>query len=365
MRPIPSPLLHRDPLASFARTLMLLVMLCVSGLAGAQLPSTPEEALAREGRPYLVVGLDEDSRLFRTVDDVAFEAWVHIKDVTFGQRWPGTVHVVWCKTEAEFYLQTHNAPEHFAAAASPERRLIWINPSKWRAGDRSSNLATMKHEMAHILLHTFSGGGELPRWAEEGLAMHIAQQWSLVDSAALAEARFFGTLPRLEQLEHSFPRDSSVDMAYAMGYFAVEVLARSYGDEPGKVDRLLASLASPKTGQRVREDLWDPDRREGLQLGVYHTLGSYGASAAIVFTTGTLFWGIVAALVVLAFLKKKARAKHLARMEEEEESWARSLTEADIQDIYGDREGRFDEPGNEIQPAGKSARKNPWPDAEN
>jgi hypothetical protein len=365
MRPSPPSMLHPDSLARFVRLIMLLMILFMGGIVHAQLPKTPEEASAREGRPYLVVGLDEDSRLFRAVDDVAFDAWIHIKDVTFGQRWPGTVHIVWCKTEAEFFQNTGNAPEHFAAAASPERRLIWINPSKWRATDRASNLTTMKHEMAHILLHTFSGGGELPRWAEEGLAMHIAQQWSPVDSAALAEARFFGTLPSLEQLEHKFPGDSSVDMAYAMGYFAVEVIARSYGDEPGKVDRLLASLASERTGERVRADLWDPERREGLQLGVYHTLGSYGASAVIVFTTGTLFWGIVAALVVVAFLKKKRTAHHLARMEEEEESWARSLTEADIQDIYGDREGRFDEPENQITPVGPAPRKNPWPDAEN
>lgn len=358
-------MLPNDSLSRILRMILLLAALLMGGVLHAQSTTTPEEIAAREGRPYLVLGIEEDTRLFRAVDDIAFESWIHLKDVTFGQRWPGTVHIVWCATEAEFFQHTNNAPEHFAAAASPERRIIWINPSKWRAASRDANLATMKHEMAHILLHTFPGGHGLPRWAEEGIVMHLANQWSPVDSAALAEARFFGTLPRLESIEHQFPGDSSVDMAYAMGYFAVEVIARSYGDEPGKVDRLVASLASEKLGPRVREDLWDETRREGLQLGVYHTLGSYGASAVIVFTTGTLFWGIVAILVVVAFLKKKRRAHHIARLEEEEESWARSLTEADIQDIYGDREDRFAEPENQITPVGPAPRKNPWPDAEN
>ncbi len=314
-------------------------------------------------RPFVVLGLDESERLRDSVDDTTFAAWSQLQDEVGGLRWPGTVHVVWCGESRDFQARAGGASgEHFAAAASPARRTIWINGAKWRAGPELENRRVMAHEMAHVLLHTLAGGGDLPKWAEEGIAMHLAGQWSPVDTVRLAQERAFGRLPRLEDLEHAFPNNSRVDMAYAVSYFAVEVLARSVGDEPGRASRLVAMLSSPSLGPRIASDLWDPQRRDGLELGAYHTIGSISTSALIVFTSGTLFWGFVAVLLLLAYMKKQRRAEARARAEQEEEAWARSLTDEDIQDIYGDREGRWEGEGE--SPAAGARRRNPWPEAE-
>ncbi len=338
---------------------ILLFLVILFGMPGP----LPAQALPPVERPFVVLGIDQGTRLHESVDDTSFDAWAQLQEEVGGLRWPGTVHVVWCEDPRDFEARAGARGEHFAAAASPKRRTIWINGPKWRSSAELENRRVMTHEMAHVLMHTLPGGADLPQWAEEGIAMHLAGQWSPVDTARLAQERLMGRLPTLRELEHGFPNNSRVDMAYAVSYFAVELLARSVGDEPGSAYRLVALLSSPASGPRIASDLWDPQRRDGLELGAYHTIGSISTSALIVFTSGTLFWGFIAILLFLAYLKKQRRAEARAKAEEEEEAWAQSLTQADIQDIYGDREDRWDS-GDEPSPTA-TGRKNPWPDAEN
>lgn len=349
------PLSAPHPLRWAIALLLILGSLLPSGAAAQDLP--PVE------RPIVVLGIERGDRLHQSVDDTSFAAWAQLQEEAGGLRWPGTVHVVWCEDPRDFEAHAGARPEHFAAAASAKRRTIWINGPQWRSSPELENRRVMTHEMAHVLLGSLPGGADLPQWAEEGIAMHLAGQWSPVDTVRLAQERAFGRLPTLRELEHGFPNNSRVDMAYAVSYFAVEVLARSLGDEPGKASRLVAMLSSPGLGPRIASDLWDPQRRDGLELGAYHTIGSISTSALIVFTSGTLFWGFIAVLLFLAYLKKQRRAEARAKAEEEEEAWAQSLTQADIQDIYGDREDRWDSTDGDAEPA--AGRRNPWPDAEN
>lgn len=51
---------------------------------------------------------------------------------------------------------------------------------------------------------------------------------------------------------------------------------------------------------------------------------------------------VAAFLVIWAFFKVRARNAAQVREDEADEPWAASLTDADVQDIYGDREDRWD-----------------------
>ena len=75
---------------------------------------------------------------------------------------------------------------------------------------------------------------------------------------------------------------------------------------------------------------------------------------------GWLLWPVIAILVVVAWLKIRARRVEQSRAEDDDEPWAKSLTDEDVQDIYGDREERWE---SENRPTGLQ-RQQPWPKEE-
>lgn len=342
------------------RSLLLLILLYLGGATPLLAQNAPE---AEPARPYRVAGLERDDRRYDALVTTAHRAWRQLEEASGGKSWTGYALVVWCDSERDFLARTGKRPEHIIAAASPSQMTVWINPSAWNRASYQDRLQTLTHEFGHLLLGQLPGGRGLPLWANEGLVMHLAGQWNTLDAVRMAEARFFGKLPRLEQLEDSFPDTGQVDLAYAMSWFAVDSVARHYGDKPGHVERLCAVLADPLRGPRLAEELRDPLRRDGVELSVYHQLGDSATSTAIVFFSGSVFWLVVVALVFAAWWRKRRRAEEIRRREEEEEGWAASLTEADIQDIYGDREDRWESHDDDRTRTAPS-RKNPWPAAE-
>lgn len=301
-------------------------------------------ARGAEERPdFQIVGLDDRPNLKNSLRAAALESRRVIRENTTVE-WPGTVLIVWA-SEDLFRNKTGFHPENSAAAASPSEMTIWINEPAWT---RSSNLdrqQTMTHELGHILLGSLPGGRELPLWANEGIVMHLAGQWSYEEHMKLLSAHLFGQLPRLHDLETSFPRDGeSQTLAYRMSYSAISVVASDYGDPPGRVGRLLRRLEQPEYGAYLARELWDPYRVEGWQLATERALGSKVSTGVIVLTgTGSIFL-LISVLFVVAYATVRARRANRARAyEEEREPWEESLTEEDVQDIYGDREERWKE----------------------
>lgn len=255
--------------------------------------------------------------------------------------WDGTALLVWC-TEQEFMEHTGFRPEHIFAAASPSRMTIWVNESAWSRSSPKDRQQTLAHEIGHLLLGAFPGGLELPLWANEGIVMHLAGQWTFDDHARLLWAHLFGRLPSLGDLEDQFPRESATQaLAYRMSYAAVASMAHSHGDEPGEVKRLLYRIAHPTRGPAFAEELRDPFVREGWQLATQRSLGSRFTTGVILLTGSTVLFILAAILVIVGFVLKKNRVAHRFEEEEDEEAWAESLSQQDVEDIYGEPEDRW------------------------
>ncbi len=290
---------------------------------------------------FEVIGLDDRPGLKDSVRLSAQRARRAILEHS-GLDWEGTARIIWAEEQA-FLRQTGFHPENAAAAARPSDMTIWINARAWQRSTPHQQQETMTHECGHLLLGTLPGGRDLPLWANEGIVMHLAGQWSTEEHLRLLTAHTFGQLPRLADLEEGFPRDGpSQSLAYRMSYAAISVVAQNYGDDPGEVRRLVQRLADPILGPRLADEFWDEFRREGWQRATERSLGTRFTTAVIVMTGTSAIFLMIAILVIVAFIAvKKRRAERAAEMEEDE-AWAESLTEDDIQDIYGDREERWD-----------------------
>ncbi|MCB2155955.1 hypothetical protein KQI84_13820 [bacterium] len=325
--------------------LVAIAMLAVGGWAQFTIPSEHEpfhlrvlkdtdEIRPREG-PLKVLGLDDRPKLRDQIEDLAYEARIRIARETLID-WDGTAYIVWVEDEDDFIEQTGFRPEHIAAAASAEKLTVWINATAWHRSPLSAQSQVLTHELGHLLVGNLPTGRRLPLWMNEGLVQHLSGEWDARREMALARARVFGTLPRLEDLEEQFPRDPEMQtLAYAVSYKAVDLVAASVGDDPGHVGDIMRQLAHDDYGPRLTKELWDPKIRDAWNARLTLSLGSRMHNLFILMTTGTAFWILIIMLTVLAYFILRHRRRIRAQREAVEEAWAESLTEEDVYDIYG------------------------------
>lgn len=113
------------------------------------------------------------------------------------------------------------APEWSAAIAEPDRHLIVLSGPALRTG-RAGLEATVVHELVHLALHARLGPNAwVPRWFDEGMAMHLAGALGWRDRISL-----WGRGPiHLHDLTDAFPRDAQqAQFAYVESEAAVRRL---------------------------------------------------------------------------------------------------------------------------------------------
>jgi len=291
----------------------------------------------RQG-PLKILGLDDRPALKEHIQEMAYDARRGIREVT-GVDWEGTAYIVWVQEEGEFLRFTGFRPENVAAAANARRHTIWINASAWTRSNPSDNRETLAHEIGHLLVGNLAMPRRLPLWAEEGLVMRLAGQNSMNHFWALAQARLMGTVPRLADLEDEFPRDPARQtLAYATSHAAIGVVAMDYGDEPGSVTRLMRRLADDEVGPKLIEALWDEEQRDEWNQMLLQSLGSRMQYAVIIGTSGGVIWIIAVLLLIWAWRTKRRRRLAAEVVEISEEPWLESLSENDLQEIWGEPE---------------------------
>jgi len=288
---------------------------------------------------FRVEGLEDRPALELEMRRIAAEARRRIRRRTHAD-WQGTATIVWLDEQA-FMERTNFRPEHTSAAADWRNAEVLINSGAWLRSPLEERQTTMTHEVAHLLIGQLAGGPDLPLWANEGLAMHLAGQWRIEDYVALAQTHASTGLPSLEWLEHRFPDNApSRQLAYQTSFLAVSALARIEGEDEG-VTRLLQILRYPETANPLTQRLRAPEYLRRVEAEMATQLGTRLIAGVIAVSGSGLLLLVASVLVIVAYVK--VRRRNAARAEEEvnDESWAESLTEADVQDIYGDREDRW------------------------
>jgi len=121
------------------------------------------------------------------------------------------------------------------AFAAPQKNLIVIDNSTM-IKHPFSLATTLKHELAHLLLHQYIRADIFPRWLDEGLCQWASDGIGEVirdpKSSLLNRAAFSGKFIRLRELQQNFPPDKrSRLLAYEESKSFVTYLAGRFGRE--------------------------------------------------------------------------------------------------------------------------------------
>ena len=226
----------------------------------------------------------------------------------FAYNYGKPVKIFVAATQQEFAEAVGPDLPYWAAAIADGRR-VFMGP---RADSGTRNFAsTLKHELCHVVLYDMfvRRPHALPRWLNEGLAVHVSGDWELSDDWAASKRDLYsslrqGSIPDFSDIAGGFPASEwKARDAYAQSAFFVEYLYDRFGNE--RMNGLLKRLARGQkfdkafhaaTGRRF-------DRVEEHWRGRMHGKSAMGLFLLSLMHVDTLIWVFMALLIVIGFLR--------------------------------------------------------------
>jgi Peptidase MA superfamily len=211
-------------------------------------------------------------------------------------------------------------PPYAAGVAYPSLRLVILTlqaPHTWDAPDLPELL---RHELTHVALSDAVASHHVPRWFDEGLAIHESGELPWARTKTLWDATLGKHLLPLSYLDQGFPGDGyQVTEAYAESADFVRFLMRDA--DRARFGSLLERVRAGVPFERTLDDAYGADVRT-LEFQWREEL-SHRFGIVPMLTGGGLLWVLTVGLALAAWIKKRRHAK--AKLEE----WAQEEAKMD------------------------------------
>jgi hypothetical protein len=198
------------------------------------------------------------------------------------------------------------------AFADPQKNLIVIDNSKMI--QHPFSLAnTLKHEVAHLLLHQYIRADIFPRWLDEGLCQWASDGIGEVirdpKSSLLNRAAFSSKFIRLRELQQGFPPDKrSRLLAYEESKSFVAYLAGRFGREI--IFKILHHMESGLTAETaIQTASFIPF--EVLEKEWRHSVSKQMTWFALLsYYLYEILFALMALITIYAFIRRRIKKKH-------------------------------------------------------
>ncbi len=195
-------------------------------------------------------------------------------------------------------------------------------PDTWEPPDLE---VVLVHELSHVALYRAVSGNRVPRWFNEGVAIHQSELRMLPRMESLLRAAAQRSMLRLSELDNHFPsRPHEVNVAYAQSADVVGFLRRSNNDER-RFHRMIYALRKGETFDTALATAYGWTRI-GLERQWRESLRTRYRILPALFA-GSTVWVLAAILVIFAY-RRRRRYHHmkLEQMGYREELEALQLT---------------------------------------
>ncbi|MBI4753055.1 hypothetical protein HY793_01610 [Candidatus Desantisbacteria bacterium] len=199
--------------------------------------------------------------------------------------------------------------------ATGNNRIVIFSPRKF--GDKSEIERLIKHEYTHILLRQATKGHFLPRWLNEGLAMHYeSNTWHIPDDIRLTEAILSHSLLSLDLLSWYFPSDrKKAELAYSQSLNIVGYIMKEHGY--GSLNHLIREIAAGHDFDTSLINSIGIDSHS-LETEWYKSL-SKRYNWFYRFTDTALIWAALPIICIIAYIRKKRQGERKKRQWEIED----------------------------------------------
>lgn len=218
-------------------------------------------------------------------------------------------------------------PAYAQGVAYAPLRLVLVTliaPSSFEGVDV---LETGLHELAHVAVHDATGGNHVPRWFNEGLAIHESGEKPWERRKVLWEAAATHDLLPLADLDRVFPESQAeVSVAYAEAADFVRFLLRE--EDRARTASLFERVRAGQSLDSALNDAYGADVRR-LEYQWRKNLESSTSTGALV-SIGSLAWVVGAAALVAAYVRRRRKNKVVLARWAKEEAMADARREAEL-----------------------------------
>ncbi len=176
----------------------------------------------------------------------------------------------------------------------------------------------LRHEVAHVLIERAAGGGEVPRWFHEGLAMAADGRWGLSDAGRFAVALVRIRKLTLPQLDAAFGGTApEVASAYALAGAFVRQLEGRFGSQLAPL--IFAGMRDGETFSEAFLRLTGVSEA-AAQRTFFRSQGSWMRWLPFL-TSYEFLWFAMALLALAAIWRRRSRNREIEQMWDNEERW--------------------------------------------
>jgi hypothetical protein len=187
--------------------------------------------------------------------------------------------------------------------AYPQQNLIILLSPVVRQRGTIDIVQTFQHEVLHIILgQAFKGKENVPRWLDEGLAMIVANEWSMARLSTMTFAVLGRKLIPMQQLTEGFPWDpDQAQIAYCQSFYFISFLKGKFGSDVFKI--FLRNYTAHKNFQQAISDTYHVQWDEMEDL--WHDYLRLRFSWIPLITSSTTLWFLATLVFILGYLRKK------------------------------------------------------------
>lgn len=207
-------------------------------------------------------------------------------------------------------------PGYASGVAYPEIGLVLLTLAPRYPNQRHDLGEVFRHELVHLAVHEATGGRPIPRWFNEGVAVHASGEASMVRLKTLWTATLADRLIPLAALDRTFPVEPAVtDVAYAEAADVVRFLIRQR--DHARFVSLFERLRSENTFEVALRDAYGLGRDE-LEAEWRADVARRYTFWPVLLSSGGV-WLLAFALLGWAWRRRRSRNKAtLARWAREE-----------------------------------------------
>jgi len=218
-------------------------------------------------------------------------------------------------------------PAYAQGVAYSPLRLVLLTLVAPRSYEGVDVVETGLHELAHVAVHDATGGNHVPRWFNEGIAIHESGEKPWERRKVLWEAAATHELLPLADLDRSFPESQEdVGIAYAQAADFVRYLLRE--EDRARTASLFERVRNGQSLEAALNDSYGADIRR-LEYQWRQNLESTTSTGALV-SIGSLAWGVGAIALVIAYVRRRTKNKLVLARWAKEEAFADARREAEL-----------------------------------
>lgn len=212
-------------------------------------------------------------------------------------------------------------PEYASGVAYAPLHLVLLSLSSPEAAGEAPDIEEVfLHELSHIALYDAVLGQHVPRWFNEGLAIHASKESRFLRIRTLWDATLSKKIIPLAELDQSFPNERyEVSIAYAQSADFVRFLLRDA--DRARFESLIERVRTGTPFERALTDAYGTDLRK-LEFQWLEEIAKRYTFLPFL-TGGSLLWVLVFVVLVFGYVKRRKRTKATL------ERWAREEAEMD------------------------------------